>query len=130
MRATSRASTARFAAPNGTCVPAPTGCSSKSPRSVEELAEIGGKFDVPQMANMLEGGRTPILPPSELGQLGFRIALYGISLLMHAVARMQEVLASLAAGRVDFVGSGIGFEDYKSLVDFDMWAGIEDRYHG
>ena len=100
----------------------------ESPRSVEELAQIGEKFDVPQMANMLEGGRTPILPPAELGQLGFRIALYGISLLMQAVRRMQEVLTSLAEGRVDFVGHGIGFEDYKSLVDFDMWAGIEDRY--
>lgn len=98
------------------------------PRNIEELAQIGAAFDVPQMANMLEGGRTPILPPAELGELGFRIALYGISLLMHAVRRMQDVLASLAVGKVDFVGKGIGFEDYKSLVDFDVWAAIEDRY--
>ena len=33
----------------------------ESPLSVEELELIGSTFDVPQMANMLEGGKTPIL---------------------------------------------------------------------
>jgi 2-methylisocitrate lyase-like PEP mutase family enzyme len=36
------------------------------------------------MANMLEGGRTPILKPSELAEMGFEIAIYGISLLVVA----------------------------------------------
>jgi 2-methylisocitrate lyase-like PEP mutase family enzyme len=42
----------------------------------------------------LEGGRTPFLTPAELEQLGFRLAIYGISLMMHAVQAMQRVLTA------------------------------------
>jgi 2-methylisocitrate lyase-like PEP mutase family enzyme len=100
----------------------------ESPHDVAELAQIGRKFDVPQMANMLEGGRTPILKPAELGELGYRMAVYGISLLMHSVRTMQGVLASLAQGDVSFIGKGAGFEEYKSIVGFDTWVGIEDEH--
>ena len=100
----------------------------ESPHDVAELELIGRKFDVPQMANMLEGGRTPILKPAELADMGFEIAIYGISLLMHSVRTMQDVLAKLAQGDVSFIGKGVGFEEYKSIVGFDDWAKIEDRF--
>jgi len=100
----------------------------ESPHDVAELELIGRKFDVPQMANMLEGGRTPILKPSELADMGFEIAIYGISLMMHAVRTMQDVLAKLAKDDVSFIGKGVGFEEYKSIVGFEDWARIEDRY--
>jgi 2,3-dimethylmalate lyase len=101
----------------------------EAPMNLEELARIGNAFaGVPQLANMLEGGRTPLLPPSELGRLGFAMAIYGISLLMHAVRAMQGVLAELARGEVGFAGSGVGFEKYKDIVDFDRWSRIEAAY--
>jgi hypothetical protein len=91
----------------------------ESPHDVGELELIGKKFDVPQMANMLEGGRTPILTPAQLAELGFEIAIYGISLLMHSVHTMQGVLAKLARGDLSFIGQGVGFEEYKTIVGFD-----------
>jgi 2-methylisocitrate lyase-like PEP mutase family enzyme len=100
----------------------------ESPHDVAELELIGRKFDVPQMANMLEGGRTPILPPAQLAELGFEIAIYGISLMMHSVRTMQDVLAKLSNGDVSFIGKGVGFEEYKSIVGFDDWAKIEDKF--
>jgi 2-methylisocitrate lyase-like PEP mutase family enzyme len=100
----------------------------ESPHDVGELELIGKKFDVPQMANMLEGGRTPILTPGELAEMGFEIAIYGISLLMHSVHTMQGVLAKLARGDVSFIGKGVGFEEYKTIVGFDDWAKVEDRF--
>jgi 2-methylisocitrate lyase-like PEP mutase family enzyme len=80
------------------------------------------------MANMLEGGKTPILTPRELTDMGFEIAIYGISLLMHTVRTMQDVLAQLSRGETGFIGKGVGFEEYKSIVGFQDWAAIEDRY--
>jgi 2-methylisocitrate lyase-like PEP mutase family enzyme len=100
----------------------------ESPHDVGELELIGKKFDVPQMANMLEGGRTPILTPAQLAELGFEIAIYGISLLMHSVHTMQGVLAKLARGDLSFIGQGVGFEEYKTIVGFDDWAKVEDRF--
>ena len=100
----------------------------ESPHNVAELEQIARKFDVPQMANMLEGGRTPILKPSELADMGFKIAIYGISLLMHSVRTMQDILSKLVQDDVSFIGKGVGFEEYKSIVGFDDWAKIEDRF--
>jgi 2-methylisocitrate lyase-like PEP mutase family enzyme len=100
----------------------------EAPVNVHELERIGRAFDVPQLANMLEGGRTPFLTPAELEQIGFRIVIYGISLLMHAVRAMENVLAGLAHRKIDFAGKGVAFEDYKSIVGLERWAAIEAKY--
>src|SRR5690606_33197091 len=49
--------------------------------TMEELALVGRSFDVPIMANPLEGGKSPSLRPAEYGELGFSIIGYGITLL-------------------------------------------------
>ena len=43
----------------------------EAPESVEELDRIGRAFDVPLVANPLEGGKTPLLSPAEFAELGF-----------------------------------------------------------
>lgn len=100
----------------------------EAPETVEEMDIIGRSFDVPLLANMLEGGRTPILRPAELEQLGFRIVIYGISLLMHITRTMRETLADIASGELRLAGRGVGFEDYKRIVGFPEWSRIENSY--
>ncbi|MDW5444512.1 isocitrate lyase/PEP mutase family protein [Polaromonas sp. SM01] len=100
----------------------------EAPVSIEEMRRIGETFDVPLLANMLEGGRTPILKPVELEELGFRIVIYGISLLMRATRSMQETLRDIASGELKLSGTGVSFEEYKSIVGMDKWARIEDQY--
>lgn len=101
----------------------------ESPMNMEELALVGRSFNgFPQMANMLEGGRTPILPPAELEKMGFRICIYGISLLMRITKLMQQSLADLKSGELKLVGTGVGFEEYKAVVGFGKWAAIEEKY--
>ncbi|NCT97531.1 MAG: isocitrate lyase/PEP mutase family protein [Comamonadaceae bacterium] len=103
----------------------------EAPESVAELQQVGRALQgVPLMANMLEGGRTPILKPAELEDLGFRIVIYGISLLMRSVKTMMASLEDLRSGELKMVGSGVGFEDYKRIVGFDRWAELERRYGG
>jgi 2,3-dimethylmalate lyase len=100
----------------------------EAPIDEGELTLIGRVFKAPLLANMLEGGRTPMLPPAILGQMGYCMVIYGISALMHAVTAMQNVFSQLAQGCVDFAGQGIGFEAYKDLVGFQHWADIESRF--
>ena len=92
------------------------------------LERIGAAFDVPQLANMLEGGRTPILKPQELYELGFNIVAWGISLLMRATKVMQDALADFHSGEQKLFGSGLGFEEYQSIVGFDRWAEVEAKF--
>lgn len=100
----------------------------EAPVSVEEMRRITEELPAVHLANMLEGGRTPLLSPAELDALGFRIVIYGISLLMHAVKTMQAVLADIASGAFALRGQGVGFEEYKEIVDLPRWSTIEDRY--
>ena len=100
----------------------------EAPTSIEEMALIGRTFDVPQLANMLEGGRTPILKPAELEQLGFRIVIYGISILMRYVKTIQETLADIKSGELKLSGTGVSFNEYKQLIGFDEWSRIEGDY--
>lgn len=100
----------------------------EAPVSVDEMRQIGQAFDVPLLANMLEGGRTPILKPAELEELGFRIVIYGTSLMMRATRNMQETLRDIASGQMALTGTGVSFEEYKTIVGMDEWSRIEDQY--
>ena len=100
----------------------------EAPVSIEEMERIGRAFDMPLLANMLEGGRTPILKPAELDALGFRIVIYGISLLMRVTRTMQETLKDILEGELKLSGTGVPFEEYKNIVGMREWSRIEDKY--
>ncbi len=68
----------------------------EAPTSVDELAAIGAALDgVPLVANMVETGRTPLLTPSELGELGFSLVVSPLSLLLGIVGGARGLLAQL-----------------------------------
>ena len=103
----------------------------EAPESVEEMQKVGEALKgIPLMANMLEGGRTPILRPPVLEELGFRIVIYGITLLMRAAKTMQLALEDIKSGELKLMGTGVGFEEYKRIVGFPQWAALENRYLG
>lgn len=97
--------------------------------TVEELELVGRTFsDVPLVANPLEGGKTPILSPDELGQLGYDIIPYGLSLILHVTNTMKQVLADMHSRDLKLYNKGASFEEYKSVVGFDEWTRIEEIY--
>lgn len=62
----------------------------ESPESVDELRLVAERLQgVPLLANMVEGGRTPFLSASELGAMGFKIALYPGSGFLAAAAALS-----------------------------------------
>jgi 2-methylisocitrate lyase-like PEP mutase family enzyme len=97
--------------------------------TVEELELVGRTFsDVPLVANPLEGGKTPILSPDELGQLGYDIIPYGLSLILHVTKTMKQVLTDMHSRELKLYNKGASFEEYKSVVGFDEWTRIEETY--
>jgi 2-methylisocitrate lyase-like PEP mutase family enzyme len=89
--------------------------------SREEMAKACANIDKPMLANMLEGGKTPILPPAELEAVGYKLAAYPLTLLNVAVRAMQEALRSLGRGETppDLLSFGelrrsVGFDDYDA----------------
>lgn len=100
----------------------------ESPETVAELERIGRAFPALNMASMLEGGKTPILKPSELHAMGYNIVIYGITLLMRIAKTMQTALEDLKSERLALVGSGVSFDEYMRIVNLERWSGIEQRF--
>ncbi len=50
------------------------------------------------MANMVEGGDTPFLAPQKLGEIGYKIVIYPISLMLAGLRAMEELLDAMRAG--------------------------------
>ncbi|MBI1312521.1 carboxyvinyl-carboxyphosphonate phosphorylmutase [bacterium] len=93
-------------------------CFVEAPQSREELARIAAEVPYPQLANMLPGGVTPILPADELQQLGFRIVVDPIGTLLatgHVVRQLAE--AMLRDGRSDqSTAPLLSFDEIKRLL--------------
>lgn len=100
----------------------------ESPESVAELEQIGRAFRALNMMSMLEGGKTPILKPTELHAMGYNIVIFGITLLMRITRTMQLALDDLKSERFALMGSGVSFDEYMRTVDLDRWSGIEKRF--
>jgi 2-methylisocitrate lyase-like PEP mutase family enzyme len=103
----------------------------EAPESREELERVGSEFrHVPQLANMLEAGRTPMLSPAELFKLGFAMVAYPTSLIFRVTRTIEKALVDLKAGRLALAGEGVDFETFKSVVGFAPWSDVEDRFDG
>jgi len=100
----------------------------EAPTSHEELEVIGRTFDVPLLANMLEGGKTPLLPPRDLFDMGFAMIGYPTTLLFRIVKTMQLALAEMVAGTAQSTDQVVSFDEFRALVDQPKWASIEDRF--
>src|SRR5262249_28378510 len=100
----------------------------EAPESVEELERVARSFDVPQFANPLVGGRTPLLSPKEFEQLGFNAICFGLETIMHAAKAMKIVLEDMRAGTFALRDQGMGFEEFKALVHYDRWDRIDNLY--
>jgi 2,3-dimethylmalate lyase len=100
----------------------------EAPESVAELERLARAFDVPQFANPLVGGHTPILSVREFEALGFNAICFGLETIMHAAKAMKTVLEDMRAGTFALRDQGMSFEEFKSVVRYERWERLDDLY--
>lgn len=96
----------------------------ESPESEEEMARIGRTFDVPLVANMVEGGRTPVLDRNELEDIGFKIAIFPTSGLLAAGAAMRSIYGEIRStgSSKTWAGDMYAFDEFCRLMGFErIW---------
>lgn len=102
----------------------------ESPESVEEMQRICRSTHLPLVANVVEGGRTPVLSRPELESIGYRIAIFPVTALLAATEAMRGVYAHLRQ-RGSSAGTAVPlmpFADLTSLMGFEeVWA-FDRRY--
>ena len=102
----------------------------ESPESLEEMRQIGRSFDRPLMANMVEGGRTPIPDRKTLEELGYSIAIFPGLGFLAAGAALHKVYRYLKQH-----GSSVGvdaplykFAEFSELMGFRAVAEFDQTY--
>lgn len=103
----------------------------ESPESVDELRKINETFhDTPTLANMIEGGRTPLPSLDELERLGFGIAIFPLGPLYAAAKAVGRYLDELKTARTTAskLGDMITFEDFNKLIGLPEYNKLEERY--
>lgn len=101
-----------------------SGGSSPVDASVDELRAIGRRAPAPNVANMIEGGRTPVLPKDRMADLGFPLILYPLTGLFAAARAIEATYRKLKA-----VGTTVGDEGrLMSFAEFNEWIGVEEPF--
>lgn len=102
----------------------------EAPVSVDELRRIPQALSVPQLVNVVIGGKTPTLDAAEFGRMGFGLVLYANAALQGAVFGMAAALTRLRdTGRLD-EDSGLvaTFAQRQQLVQKDLFDELALRY--
>jgi 2-methylisocitrate lyase-like PEP mutase family enzyme len=98
----------------------------EAPRSEEEMQIYCREVPGPKMANLVEHGKTPILPPAQLERMGFKIAVYALTLLNVSIRAMQQALTRLVNHQT--VPDLIDFKELQAIVGFDAYDEALGRF--
>lgn len=101
----------------------------ESPETEAEMTEIGRRIDKPLLANMVNGGRTPMLPADQLKALGYSIAIYPAVGFLSAGEALQRAYTDLKQnGTTTGAVPMYSFAEFNKLIGFeDVWE-FERRY--
>jgi methylisocitrate lyase len=102
----------------------------EAPQSHEDLKKISASFaDVPLFANMIEGGRTPVLSAAELEKLGFKIVVFPLSALFAATQAMASCLRHLKEnGTTEGFNPMMTFPEFEQVVNVPRFRDLEKKY--
>ncbi len=108
----------------------------EAPRSIEEMRRICREVKAPLVANMIEGGRTPLLSVNELKALGYRFILFPLTAILSSAYAIKSMLSLLKDDRLVDVVTSEGederrlllFDEFNRLVGLDHLKSIEARY--
>ena len=99
----------------------------EAPKSADEMREIARQAPGHHMANLVQGGETPILSPAELSDVGYSIAISPLALMAAAMQAMKETLGDLKAG-IDPDPRMMPFDELRQRIGFDDYYEAEKKY--
>lgn len=102
----------------------------EAPESREQLAEIGRRAPGPNVANMIEGGKTPVLARRELAELGFQLILHPLAGLFAAARALEETYRELhtEGETLSREGQLMTFPRFNELIGVDARYARAERF--
>lgn len=102
----------------------------EAPTSLDDLEAIGRRSPAPNVANMIEGGRTPVLPKQQLVDLGFQLILYPLTALFAAARLIESMYRTLkeegtTQGQTERL---MTFAEFNALIGVDQKYALTERF--
>ncbi len=98
----------------------------EAPKDQAEMERYCADVSGPKMANMVEQGKTPFLPPQQLEDIGYKIAIFPVSLMLAGIRAMEETLAVLQTGHDP--AKAVTFHHLQEIVGFPEYYEDEKTY--
>lgn len=102
----------------------------EAPKDVNEMKIIGKSINAPLVANMIEGGATPISSSQDLFKMGFNIILYPLSVLFANTFATMSILKELKTkgSTKRLRNQVVSFNEFNNIVDLQKFKKLEQRY--
>jgi 2-methylisocitrate lyase-like PEP mutase family enzyme len=102
----------------------------EAPPDLETMAALPRRIPAPLLANMVEGGRTPLLSAAELAELGYAVVLFANTALRVAALAAREALTELrrTGDAGPLVDRMLGWTERQALVGLPEIEALEARY--
>jgi methylisocitrate lyase len=102
----------------------------EAPNSLEEMAEIGRRAPAPVVANMIEKGKTPVLPKQKLVDLGFHLILYPLAGLFAAARGLATIYEKIRRDDTTLGAESqlMAFDEFNELIGVETKYKLAERY--
>lgn len=102
----------------------------EAPKTIHEMQKIGNSINAPLVANMIEGGATPIISKSKLHNMGFKIILYPLSVLFSNTFATFQTLKELKSFGITKKSKKkmVNFDQFNEIVELSKYTKLEKRY--
>ena len=102
----------------------------EAPKTIQEMKKIGNSINAPLVANMIEGGATPISSETKLHEMGFKIILYPLSVLFSNTYATLQILRELKrSGTTRKLNKKlVNFDQFNDLVELKKYRKLEKQY--
>ena len=102
----------------------------EAPRSLDEMKKIGKEINAPLVANMIEGGATPLNSAEVLNKIGFKIILYPLSVLYANTFATMNILKEIkdTGNTSKYKQKIVNFDQFNDLVELSKFKKMEKRY--
>ena len=102
----------------------------EAPKSIDEMKVIGRSINAPLVANMIEGGATPISSTKTLHKMGFQLILYPLSILYANTFATLKILKELKSrGTTTRLKKNlVNFDQFNDIVELSKFRELEGKY--
>jgi methylisocitrate lyase len=102
----------------------------EAPKSIDEMKKIGKEINAPLVANMIEGGATPLSSAETLSKIGFNIILYPLSVLYANTFATMNILTELknTGNTAKYKQKVVNFDQFNDLVELPKFRKMEEKY--